>query len=114
MHIGTTLSAFVRAIGVIVRDLLSACTANMCKCCFYCCLRFVFPEMFKDRVSFCVILLGGLFSPHILWHRHSARDEISPTHPKPGDKKKGVEKEFNDQGSRRMRPRDVDAGSERA
>ncbi|GBM06128.1 hypothetical protein AVEN_265185-1 [Araneus ventricosus] len=29
-----TLSAVVRAIAVIVRDLLSACTANLCKCCF--------------------------------------------------------------------------------
>ncbi|GBM85522.1 hypothetical protein AVEN_53124-1 [Araneus ventricosus] len=59
-----TLSAVVRAIAVIVSDLLSACTANLCKCCFFCYLRFVFSGIFDNKASLSIILLVGLFTVH--------------------------------------------------
>ncbi|GBN47025.1 hypothetical protein AVEN_124041-1 [Araneus ventricosus] len=58
-----TLSAIVRAIAVIVRDLLSACTSNLCKCCVYCYLCFVFSRIFDNQESFTIKLLVELFSP---------------------------------------------------
>ncbi|GBM95054.1 hypothetical protein AVEN_117615-1 [Araneus ventricosus] len=56
-----TLSAIVPAIAVIDRDLLPACNANLCKCCFCLYLRFVFSGIFKNKVSFTVICLLDYF-----------------------------------------------------
>ncbi|GBN23054.1 hypothetical protein AVEN_270336-1 [Araneus ventricosus] len=57
-----TLIAIVRAIAVIVSDLLSACTANLCKCCSNCYLSFAFSGILENETSFSVNLLVGLFS----------------------------------------------------
>ncbi|GBM18345.1 hypothetical protein AVEN_127799-1 [Araneus ventricosus] len=44
------LSSIVHSIDVIDSDLLSTCTANLCKCCFYCHLRFVFSGIFQNKM----------------------------------------------------------------
>ncbi|GBN74624.1 hypothetical protein AVEN_157315-1 [Araneus ventricosus] len=58
------LSAIVRAITVIVHDLLSSGVVNLRKCCYSCYLRFVFSGIFENKASFSIILLVGLFSPY--------------------------------------------------
>ncbi|GBM63387.1 hypothetical protein AVEN_64629-1 [Araneus ventricosus] len=62
---GLTLSAIGGAVLVITIDFLSACVANLCKCCFFrvsCASSFL--EYSLNKASLSVIQFVGLFSPY--------------------------------------------------
>ncbi|GBM61841.1 hypothetical protein AVEN_264095-1 [Araneus ventricosus] len=76
---------YERTVLVIVSELLCACVANLCKCCFSCYLRSVFPGILENKVSFCLLdcfhrthsgrILEAVFflSSHHIWFSNLAQ-----------------------------------------